>query len=81
MNIENDITQALKTLFGEFKKGLKFDKTTKARVLSVNDDNTYTVQFWGKTQNVKCNNTKTIKVNDAVWVLIPQGNLNNAFIL
>lgn len=56
-----------------------YDKTIKARITEVAGNNKYKVYFNGNTYTIKGKNT--YEVNDIVYVMIPQNNYNEMFIV
>lgn len=52
---------------------LKFDKTFKATIWKINNDNTYQINYKGQLYNVPNALGTTLSLGQSVWVKIPSG--------
>lgn len=83
MNSLNEFGDFLEKLLRQFKdelyKNAPFDRTYKGRIVNEINPAKYEVEIRGKqyivSSSVKC------AENDFVWVCIPCGNIQNAFII
>lgn len=79
-NISEQLLQAMDIVMEQKLTQLQFDKTIQAKVYSVVDIDTgeYKVRYNGNIFSAFSNDTsKTYKVNDAVYVSVPEGNFSN----
>lgn len=79
-NISEQLLQAMDIVMEQKLTQLQFDKTIQAKIYSVVDIDTgeYKVRYNGNIFSAFSNDTsKTYKVNDAVYVSVPEGNFSN----
>ena len=79
-NISEQLLQAMDIVMEQKLTQLQYDKTIQAKVYSVVDIDTgeYKVRYNGNIFLAFSNDTsKTYKVNDAVYVSVPEGNFSN----
>lgn len=57
----------------------KYDKTIRGRITKILNNNMYEVMINGSIYNIK--SRLSHEVNDVVYILIPQNNYNDMFIL
>lgn len=79
-NISEQLLQAMDIVMEQKLTQLQYDKTIQAKVYSVVDIDTgeYKVRYNGNIFSAFSNDTsKTYKVNDAVYVSVPEGNFSN----
>ena len=79
-NISEQLLQAMDIVMEQKLTQLQFDKTIQAKVYSVVNIDTgeYKVRYNGNIFSAFSNDTsKTYKVNDAVYVSVPEGNFSN----
>jgi hypothetical protein len=85
MSVENSVIKTLsKAIIEAVEKKIStasFDRTVSGRIVLRNEDNTYKVEYLKEIYTLKSNNSKVFSVNDVVWIMIPQNNFNNAFIM
>lgn len=77
----NVITNAMKKAFTQQGDNLPFDKTQQAHITAVLPGNLYAIKIHGKEYpRVPSCVDISYKVNESVWVTIPQGNWSQMFI-
>ena len=79
-NISEQLLQAMDIVMEQKLTQLQYDKTIQAKIYSVVDIDTgeYKVRYNGNIFSAFSNDTsKTYKVNDAVYVSVPEGNFSN----
>ena len=73
------MTEGIITTVNKKINDASYDKTVKARITEIIQNDKYKVCFNGSTYTVKAKNT--YEVNDIVYVMIPQNNYNEMFIV
>lgn len=79
-NISEQLLQAMDIVMDQKLTQLQYDKTIQAKIYSVVDIDIgeYKVRYNGNIFSAFSNDTsKTYKVNDAVYVSVPEGNFSN----
>ena len=59
---------------------LKYDKTFKATIWKINENNTYSINYKGQIYNVYNALGTTLSLGQVVWVKIPSGIFRNMHI-
>jgi len=80
-------TQAIEVLSTEIQKVVKrflntanYDKTVAGIITAVVDDYKYKVKIKEEIFTIPSSLDITFKINEAVWVTIPQNNMRNKYI-
>lgn len=77
----NVIVNAMKNINTQQGNNLSFDKTQQGHITAVLPDNLYALNIHGKEYpHVPSCVDISYKVNESVWVTIPQNNWNQMFI-
>ena len=85
--MDNDIhklfTDAIKNYLSEYLRNNKIDRTILGKIKTSLGSGNYTVEINGENETIHAMDSalKTYNINDIVWVLIPQGNYSDKFIL
>jgi len=82
MNRKNALDKLIDGILLAIDKKLNnapYDKTYKGRITEIISEKKYKVSFNGNTYTAKSNNVHN--VNDIVYVLVPQNNYKDLFII
>lgn len=81
-DVTNSILRAMQSMIEKNIAKLKFDKTIAAKIIEYDKSrNKYLVSYGGKEMYVKERHGNTYTTMDTVWILIPCGSIEDAFII
>lgn len=80
--ISNIILEAIEEAIEKYLLNMHFDKTIRGKIVKNISKDLYSVLINGNEYEV-CTSNKDmeLKINEDVWITIPQNNWNNIFIL
>ncbi len=79
-NLKQTILNTIDIIVDQKIKNLKFDKTVKGTVVEILENNYYKIQIQNVFYKLKYNK-KNLSLHTTVYVLIPNNNYKNMFIL
>lgn len=79
-NIKQEILNTINIIVDQKINNLKFDKTVKGTVKEILENNYYTINISGTDYKLKYSKER-LKMYSSVYVLIPNNDYKNMFIL
>lgn len=80
MDLKKEILDAIEIIVENKLKEIKFDKTVVGVVTNKLDNNYYLINVYGSNYKIKYEKEE-LKIYDNVYLLIPNNNYKNIFIL
>ena len=82
-DIHELIARSIDNHVKEYFRTRKIDRTILGKIITDLGSGNYTVEINGENETIHAidSSLKTYSINDIVWILIPQGNYSDKFIL